>query len=126
MSDARWRHIVNGRQPVSAGQSVPAIAPALTLARMAQVVGVTADQLRDVGRPDAADELDRLKTASIPSQRRAGDIPEELMTLARNYSRLADADKEQFLTYLDLINGWAEGRIEQTSMPAARRSRRAG
>lgn len=56
ISDARWRQIVSGYQTVS-GTRVPVRAPADTLARMAQVVGVTAEQLADDGREDAADEL---------------------------------------------------------------------
>lgn len=59
ISDARWRHIVNGYQPAGRGQVIPVTAPAGTLARMARVVGVTAAQLREAGRGDAAALLDR-------------------------------------------------------------------
>lgn len=62
MSDARWRHIVNGYQPIARNEQIAVTAPAQTLARMAKVVGVDADQLRAAGREDAADELERLPT----------------------------------------------------------------
>jgi transcriptional regulator with XRE-family HTH domain len=57
MSDARWRQIVNGYASAGAGQVVVVEAPEETLARMARVVDVTPEQLREVGRPDAADAL---------------------------------------------------------------------
>lgn len=57
ISDTRWRHIVSGYQPAGSGNFIPVSAPAETLARMAQAVGVTPDQLADVGRGDAAGEL---------------------------------------------------------------------
>lgn len=56
MSDARWRQIVSGYQSIS-GQLVPVVGPDETIARMARVVDVTPDQLREAGRPDAADLL---------------------------------------------------------------------
>lgn len=57
MSDGRWRQIVSGYQTVSAGVYAPVRGPAETLARMAQAVGVTPQQLEDVDRADAAEEL---------------------------------------------------------------------
>lgn len=57
ISDARWRQIVNGYMSAGGGQAVSVVGPADTLARMARVVGVTPDQLREVGRADAADLL---------------------------------------------------------------------
>lgn len=53
MSDTRWRQIVKGHQPGPGGSPIPVHAPALTLARMAVAVGVTADQLAAAGRSDA-------------------------------------------------------------------------
>lgn len=57
ISDARWRQIVNGYMSAGGGQAVAVVGPADTLARMARVAGVSADQLRDAGRADAADLL---------------------------------------------------------------------
>ena len=64
ISDARWRQIAKGHNQAAKDVRVPARAPADTLARMARVVGATADQLREVGREDAADELAALKMSS--------------------------------------------------------------
>lgn len=61
ISETRWRQIANGYQDVGRGVRVPTTGPAETLARMAQVAGVTADQLREAGRADAADELVELE-----------------------------------------------------------------
>ena len=66
ISDARWRHIVNGYQPVGRGEAIAVVAPSATLARMARVVGVSSDQLRQVGRSDAADVLEATDQASPP------------------------------------------------------------
>ncbi|MFC3346096.1 helix-turn-helix domain-containing protein [Streptomyces echinoruber] len=63
LGETRWRQIVNGYQDVGGGVRVPTVAPAETLARMAQVVGVTPDQLRGAGRADAADALVELLQA---------------------------------------------------------------
>lgn len=60
ISDTRWRHIVAGYQPVQ-DLFVPVSGPAETVARMARAVGVTSDELRRVGRGDAADQLDKLQ-----------------------------------------------------------------
>ncbi|WP_433368447.1 hypothetical protein ACQPZX_41580 [Actinoplanes sp. CA-142083] len=65
MSDARWRQVVKGLMHVS-GVSTPVVAPAPTLARMALVVGVTPQQLRDAGRDDAAEGLEMLAQAQKP------------------------------------------------------------
>ncbi|MFF5045594.1 helix-turn-helix domain-containing protein [[Kitasatospora] papulosa] len=66
LSDARWRQIVSGYQSVS-GSPAPVRAPADTLARMAQVVGVTPTELREAQREDAARELEELQQAEQPS-----------------------------------------------------------
>ena len=57
ISEGRWRQIVKGYQSVSAGTVIPVKAPAGTLAKMAQAVGVTPEQLIEVGRADAAQAL---------------------------------------------------------------------
>lgn len=57
LSEGHWRAIVSGSRSVATGVWVPVHAPARTLARMAQVVGVTPEQLVGVDREDAADEL---------------------------------------------------------------------
>ena len=66
ISDSRWRHIINGYQPVGQGQTIPVRAPADTLARMASVVGVTPKELAVAGRADAAEELHQIFPADSP------------------------------------------------------------
>jgi hypothetical protein len=60
LSDAWWRHVVNGYQPVGQGQFIPVVAPPDTLARMAKVIGISEAELQKAGRADAAEELARL------------------------------------------------------------------
>ncbi|QDK02799.1 immunity repressor [Gordonia phage Squiddly] len=57
ISGSRWTQIERGYKQETKDVRVPARAPADTLARMARVVGASADQLREAGRDDAADEL---------------------------------------------------------------------
>jgi transcriptional regulator with XRE-family HTH domain len=59
LSEGRWRQITGGYQVVSPGVYAPVRGPAATLAKMAAVAGVTADQLRAAGREDAASLLDQ-------------------------------------------------------------------
>ncbi|NUS17631.1 MAG: hypothetical protein HOY69_40595 [Streptomyces sp.] len=56
LSEARWRQLVSGYQLVQRTH-VPVRSPDKTLARMARAVGVTAEQLADAGREDAARAL---------------------------------------------------------------------
>jgi len=60
ISDGRWNQIMNGYSSKRVGQILSEVGPDVTLARMARVVDVSANQLREVGRPDAADALLRL------------------------------------------------------------------
>lgn len=57
LSEGRWRQITSGYQNVGAGVYAPVRGPAETIARMAQVVRVTPEQLEEAGRPDAAEAL---------------------------------------------------------------------
>lgn len=66
MSDTRWRQLENGYR-LMLGKPVRESAPAQTLAAMAQAVGVTPDELREAGRPDAAGELEALLAVPAPA-----------------------------------------------------------
>lgn len=83
IGEARWRQIVKGYVTVS-GTDVPVAGPAETVARMAQVVGVTPDELAAAGREDAAEEL-RLAAAAEAQQPSAalGPTDESLDELVR-------------------------------------------
>lgn len=61
ISEGWWRQIVKGYQTLSGGGYGLLRGPAETVARMAQVVEVTPQQLEDAGRPDAANELRALE-----------------------------------------------------------------
>lgn len=63
ISASRWTQIIRGYKQETPELRVPVRAPDKTLARMAKVVGATPDQLREVGREDAAEELEGLMTA---------------------------------------------------------------
>jgi hypothetical protein len=66
LSYGRWRQIVQGYQNVSPGEFAIVRAPARTLAKMAQVVGITPEQMEGEGqRPDVADIL-RQGTGVLP------------------------------------------------------------
>ncbi|WP_195168483.1 hypothetical protein [Mycobacteroides abscessus] len=60
MSEGRWRQIEKGYQQVDSDTQIPVHAPAGTLAKMFFVVGAHPDQVREVNRADAADELERI------------------------------------------------------------------
>lgn len=81
LSEGRWRQIVSGYQNVSKGVYAPVRGPAETLARMAQVVGVTPEQLAEADREDAAAELRAMTELT-------GDILDRLE--ARTEEDLAD------------------------------------
>ncbi|QVJ03015.1 helix-turn-helix transcriptional regulator [Nocardiopsis eucommiae] len=69
ISEGRWRQIANGYQVVAKGTYIPVTGPAETVAAMAEVAGVTAVQLAEVGREDAAEELraKRGSEGSVPA-----------------------------------------------------------
>lgn len=67
ISEGWWRQITKGYQNLSGGGFGPVRGPADTLARMARAAGVTADQLEEAGRADAAQELRALTTPPEPA-----------------------------------------------------------
>lgn len=81
ISEGRWRQIVNGYMSAGQGQYIVVTAPPETLARMAQVVGVTPEQLTDVGREDAAAELLRLRRSPSSHPVGTGTDPLDLTDL---------------------------------------------
>lgn len=58
ISDARWRQIEKGYSTPRRGYHIPVTAPPETLGRMAHAVDVSAKELREAGRDDAADWFD--------------------------------------------------------------------
>jgi hypothetical protein len=68
MSEGHWRAIVSGSRSMGKDFWVSVKAPPETLARMAQVVGVTPEQLVEAERPDAAEELRALPPPPEPER----------------------------------------------------------
>lgn len=95
ISDARWRQLVKGSMQVSPGVHRPEIAPALTLARMADVVGVSADQLREAGRDDAAQALEKLREPAevAPTPAASSDRPVDEIDLIYASTTMTAAEK---------------------------------
>jgi transcriptional regulator with XRE-family HTH domain len=61
ISDGRWRQIVNGYEVIGTGvYRIVDNPPAETVARIAQGVDLTPEELEEVGRADAAEELRNL------------------------------------------------------------------
>jgi transcriptional regulator with XRE-family HTH domain len=74
ISEGRWRQIVNGYMVVTKGVYSPVVgAPAETIARMAQSVDVTPEQLESAGRADAAEELRKLNAGARAAADRTPD-----------------------------------------------------
>lgn len=66
LSEGRWRQLAKGYQQATTDTRIAAKAPADTLVRMAQAVGVTAEQLRAAGRSDAADQWSNPEETHTP------------------------------------------------------------
>ena len=75
LSEGRWRQITAGYQSLGSGQYRAVVGPAKRIARMAQVVGLSPQQLERAGRADAAKELRRLPPMGTPPQ-----VPADLPT----------------------------------------------
>lgn len=89
MSEGRWRQIVSGYLNVSSGVYAPVTGPPDTLARMARVVGVTAGQLEEAGRADAAQELRKLEEVAPPTSNQA-DMRDRVDAIISNGELVAE------------------------------------
>ena len=74
ISENRLRAIVHGYQNVGAGTYVAVKGPPDTVARIADAVGVTPEQLEGVGRDDAAEELRLIEAEKGPHRSGTGRI----------------------------------------------------
>lgn len=75
ISEGWWRQITKGIQSRSTG-SIPVVAPAETIARMALAVGVTSAELEAAGRTDAAEVLPAIEQQHATSVN-LSSIPDE-------------------------------------------------
>lgn len=106
ISEGRWRQIVNGYMVVTKGVYSPVVgAPPETIARMAQSVDVTPEQLEEANRADAAEELRKLND---DARAVADQAPDDL---DRRIARLkADPKKRRRLTLaVDLVEAFDAG-----------------
>lgn len=92
ISSPWWRVLETGVRRVKK-QDFPESANEETLARMAQVVGVTPEELRAAGRPDAAAILEKL--LAVP--------PDPVSDLIRSVERSAEFDQRQKAHLIDLL-----------------------
>jgi transcriptional regulator with XRE-family HTH domain len=76
ISDSRWRQIESGFIS-QGGRQVPVTGPRGTVARMAQALAVTPEQLDKAGRGDAAEVL-RHRLAAGEDAAAAPDLPDDL------------------------------------------------
>lgn len=82
ISASQWSDVERGHKKAGPGVIVPVKATPETLARMAQVAGVSADDLAAAGRADAADELRALgqqrelrhRLAAVPGLGAIGEL----------------------------------------------------
>lgn len=97
ISEGRWRQIVNGYQAAGQGQTVIVEGPDDTVARMAEAVGVSPDQLRSAGRDRAAEVLTGLLSPITPEM---GDVLSESVAAMLD-ERLAEFTDAQLLREIE-------------------------
>lgn len=135
ISEGRWRQIVKGYQGTGTGR-LPVVAPDETVARMALVVGVTADQLEDAGRPDAARVLRHLLAASeqpdvelstVPTDRLLGEIRRRIEGASHASSTEVQGTQGQAGQdqKTGLVDHSQDGRLNEAARGAASRMREA-
>lgn len=95
LSDARLRQIVNGYSSHGQGQYLEVIAPPLRLAQIARELNITAEQLEDADRVDAAAELRRIVADENVSL--SNDDDEEFGFLTRVREDLTPEEMEQLM-----------------------------
>jgi transcriptional regulator with XRE-family HTH domain len=81
-SETCWRYVENGYSTPAKGEISPARAGALTLAQLAQAVGVTPDALEKAERADAADKLRNLDDPHAASSPWLDDVHRRIDQLA--------------------------------------------
>lgn len=114
ISETWWRQIARGYQTVS-GTHLPVKAQPDVLARMAHAIGVTAEQLREADRSDAAEELERLTPPSAPASSGVTDPRVDAIAVL-----LADLPPEAQEEVLRRVHGMTRDQEVPSSNPARR------
>jgi hypothetical protein len=81
ISEGRWRQITSGYQVVKPGEYSAVRGPAPTVARMAEVAGLTPAQLRAAGRDDAA------RLLAAPATGNAGELLRRIRAMDGDQAR---------------------------------------
>lgn len=98
-SGTRWRQIANGYSQPASGVRAPVKRDPRKIAAMAHVLGIGADELREIGQDEAAVELERLAR----SVRGSGDDPEDV-----RFRRPVGMSDDEWLTKRSRLEGfWA-------------------
>jgi hypothetical protein len=103
LSYGRWRQIVQGYQNTGPGVYGAVHAPPATLARMAAVVHVTAEQMETRGRrPDAAEIMRETEAAAPPDRTVLPPATPEMLAAMRPYMNKIEGR-------LEVVRGLAPG-----------------
>jgi hypothetical protein len=119
ISEGRWRQITSGYQTMGRGVYAPVKGPAGTVAKMARVVGVTAEQLTDAGRPDAAAELSTLAGDTPPEAAGPPEESDPREARIRAMQGLNEAEKEFYIGQLRATEEAARQRAAQAEAEQA-------
>jgi Helix-turn-helix domain len=107
ISDTRWRHIVAGFEPLGSDTYREVIARPRILAKMAQAVDITPEQLEEAGRSDAATILrDRLANVDLPDELPDADLPTQIDWVHRQ--PWSATDRERVVRQLIELNQQAQ------------------
>jgi len=91
ISEGRWRQIEKGEQLAGSGYSIPVVAPDQTIARMSMVVGVSAEQLREAGRENAADAMVFMAGMQAENDwQKVGTVLDRLVGMREELGRIID------------------------------------
>lgn len=124
MSGTRWRQLVYG-EISTGGAKMPVRANAETLARMANVVKVSAEQLADVGRDDAAEGLAALLRDETGDASAPQELDEHLRRLHELWPQLSDGQRGAMVRMLEDVLKLGES-VERDGKPEHADERRTG
>jgi hypothetical protein len=96
ISYGRWRQISSGYQNVSPGSWARVTAPARTLARMAAVVNVSADEMAEAGREDVAQVMREGASRHLSAVPSDGAPVEQAMNAIRRVEGLTEDEVRAF------------------------------
>jgi hypothetical protein len=96
ISYGRWRQIASGVQNASPGSWAKVVGPARTVARMAQVVGVTPEEMAEAGREDVAQAMREGTSRHLSAVPSDGSPVDEAMGAIRKVEGLTEDEVRAF------------------------------